>query len=180
MVGPLSPDELAIVDRMREKNLGDLVAVARLRDVERQKAIADYEGIIAALAEPLRLNPDHVKAQRMTADAHLLLNHLPTAVSHYTQVLADAPEDAAAQRGLAFCLHRMNRLDEAMPHYEAALKLQPDAEVHNNFGAALAAHGQMQRAVWQFRAALRLNPRHQDAERNLTRALGVLRPATAD
>ncbi len=108
----------------------------------------------------------------------MLLGHLPRAREHYAQALAVSPEDAAAQRGMAFCLHRLNRLDEAMTHYEAALRLQPDAEVHNNFGAALAARGQLQRAIWHFREALRLEPGHADANRNLARALGVLGPAT--
>ena len=49
-----------------------------------------------------------------------------------------------------------------------AVAVEPDApNPHNNLGIALAQAGQLDAAIVEFREALRLDPRHDNARRNL-------------
>jgi Flp pilus assembly protein TadD len=51
---------------------------------------------------------------------------------------------------------------------ETAVALAPDApDAHNNLGIALAQSGRLLEAEREFAAALRLNPKHLNARRNL-------------
>ena len=52
-----------------------------------------------------------------------------------------------------------NRLEEALPHFEAALRVDPEsARAHAGYGATLARLGQTARAVEAYWEALRIQP----------------------
>src|SRR5260370_23851934 len=52
-----------------------------------------------------------------------------------------------------------NRLEEALPHFEAALRVDPGcARAHAGYGATLARLGQSARAVEAYWEALRIQP----------------------
>jgi tetratricopeptide (TPR) repeat protein len=58
--------------------------------------------------------------------------------------------------------------DEALAHFEHALRLKPDEpEVHNNLGSILRGMGRLQEAVDHLQVALRLDPNYFDAHHNL-------------
>jgi Flp pilus assembly protein TadD len=64
------------------------------------------------------------------------------------------------------------RQAEALPLLKQALAQDPDdAEVHNSYGAALAATQHVPEAIEQFRTASRLSPDYPDAHSNLGSAL---------
>ncbi len=173
--GPINIEFEAAIASHRSRNLGDMLAVAALREVDRLKANKDYQRIVAILETPLRQNPYHVKANRIAADALMLLGQLAEAERHYASAVGIDAHDALAQRGLAFCLHRQQRFPEAIKHYSAAAAIEPpDAELHNNWGAALAQNKEMASAAEHFRAALQLQPENGDAQRNLVQAMSVL------
>ena len=51
------------------------------------------------------------------------------------------------------------RVDEAIPHLQEALRLDPShAEAHSNLGVALARRGRVVEAIDHYREALRLDP----------------------
>jgi Flp pilus assembly protein TadD len=61
-------------------------------------------------------------------------------------------------------------VQEAIPHFERAVKLKPDyADAENNLGAALARVGRVQEAIAHFERALQLRPDDAAARDNLAR-----------
>ena len=72
----------------------------------------------------------------------------------------------------AIVLANAGQLQEAIEHYQQALRLKPDyAEAHNNLGTALVDTGRPQEAIEHYRQALRLNPDYPEAHNNLGAAL---------
>ena len=70
----------------------------------------------------------------------------------------------------------MSRIDEAIPHYETALRIRPDnADAQHNWGVALAQEKRFPEAIEHFRAALAIEPGHVEARQylGLARRLAV-------
>ncbi len=87
-------------------------------------------------------------------------------------LLASVEYYAEAHNNLAATLMRVGRVQEAIHHYEQALRLQPDyADAHNNLGVALDQADRIQEAIGHFEQALRINPDNPSAHRNLGFAL---------
>jgi tetratricopeptide (TPR) repeat protein len=69
---------------------------------------------------------------------------------------------------------REGRFAEAIKHYSAVVRLNPNhAAGHNNLGAAMIIAGQPQEAISHFRAALRIQPDYADAHNNLNNTLAT-------
>ena len=67
------------------------------------------------------------------------------------------------------------RYDDALPHFQEAVRLRPeDAEIRTNLGALLASRGDLPAAIQSFEEALRLNPNDKVARDYLTRARAAL------
>ena len=68
--------------------------------------------------------------------------------------------------GLAF--QRAGRVQEAIGHYELALRIKPDdAEAHYNLGTALEEAGRAPEAISQWEQTLRIRPDYAEAHNNL-------------
>jgi Tfp pilus assembly protein PilF len=73
---------------------------------------------------------------------------------------------------MGFAFAQEGRLDEAVVHYQHALRLRPDyAYTHNNLGLALAAQGKLADAITAYTEAIRLRPDYVNAYNNLGLAL---------
>jgi protein O-mannosyl-transferase len=60
------------------------------------------------------------------------------------------------------------KLDEAIPHFQKALEIEPRyAEAHNNLGIVRAQKQQLDEAVTHFEKALEINPDFAEAHHNL-------------
>ncbi len=73
------------------------------------------------------------------------------------------------------------RFDEAVEHYERALRLAPEyALAHNSLGRVLVEQGKMKQAEAHYRKALLLHPDYPNARRNLQRLEALKTSAAAN
>ena len=87
-------------------------------------------------------------------------------------VLAQFPNACMAHYDLGVALARSGKVQEAIGHYEEALRLKADyADAHNNLGVAFLQVGRIQEAIEQFQQVLRIQPHAADAYNNLGFAL---------
>jgi tetratricopeptide (TPR) repeat protein len=90
-------------------------------------------------------------------------------------VLVTVGHYAEAQNGLGTTLFRLGNPQEAIGHWEQALRLNPDyAEAHVNLGFALARLGSAPEAIGHYEQALRINPDFTEAHIDLGVALSQL------
>jgi tetratricopeptide (TPR) repeat protein len=92
------------------------------------------------------------------------------ALSRHTLEVTENNDIAHNQLGAA--LAKKGQMDEALRHFQEAIRLNPHySAAHNNLGLARGMKGQMDEALRQFQEAARLKPDHADAHNNLGAAL---------
>ena len=90
----------------------------------------------------------------------------------WSDTLAKNPNAWLAHNNLSTILLQEGRIEDAIWHYEQALRIKPDlAEAHYNLGNALFQAGKIQDAIWHWEQALRLQPDYAEAHYNLGCAL---------
>lgn len=95
-----------------------------------------------------------------------------SALGIWTDTVAKRPANALARNNLGRILHDAGRTSEAISHYEAALRSEPNSpESHNNLGVALRDSGQIAGALTELEQAVRLRPDYAEAQNNLGVAL---------
>jgi len=91
-------------------------------------------------------------------DSHTLFRHAINVTS----------ENFVAHSGLAYVLKNRGMIEEAITHYERALKINPFyAETHYNFGTLLVSIGRYGEAEKHFFKTLHIDPRHAKAHNNI-------------
>ena len=176
----LSPEDIAVIEEVRKKNLGTIIAEALIRRVEllalSREDVADE--VIILLSEAVDWNPDHFDANRMLADALIGQGRNKAAGRHYVEANRIRPEDPHVLHGIAHTLYRLNRIEAAIPYYRASLRLRPNhAETYNHIGLALAKRGNFVEARQHFKTAVRLDPDYAEAKHNLAGVRKVLQSA---
>ena len=173
----LSPEEVSVIEGVRKKNLGTIIAEAIIRRVELLTLSMDdgADEIITLLSEAVGWNPDHFEANRMLADALIGQGRNKAAGRHYVEANRIRPEDPHVLHGIAHTLYRLNRIEAAIPYYRASLRLRPNhAETYNHIGLALAKRGNFVEARQHFKTAVRLDPDYAEAKHNLAGVRKVL------
>ncbi len=81
-------------------------------------------------------------------------------------------KSAAVHGNLGMTLADRGALDQAMAHYQEALRLKPSyASAHNLMGVALEKRGRLQEAMDEYAMAVRFQPKYPEAHNNLGSAL---------
>jgi tetratricopeptide (TPR) repeat protein len=99
-------------------------------------------------------------------------SHWRNGESLWTHTLDCTSGNYVAHNNLGNVLLKMNKVDDAMVHFQKALEIKPDfAEAHLNLGIALLQQGHVDEAIVHCRTALRIRPDFAEAHLNLGIAL---------
>jgi Flp pilus assembly protein TadD len=89
-------------------------------------------------------------------------------VTLYTDIVSSSPNKARPHNNLGDALKKAGRFEEAGPHFERALALQPDyPDALNNLATIYNSSGRKEEAMRLLSQALALNPGHLQARSNL-------------
>lgn len=175
---------LALGRKNTESALAYLSAALRI-EPEQPEALNTYgaalessgklDEAIEKFRESLRIRPGNPSAQFNLADSLAAAGRLDEASVVFRELLAAHPDDRAAHEHLVEVLKMLGasaasagRLPSAIEDYRQLVALEPDdADLRNNLGALLARSGDNKGALDQFEAALKIDPAHAAARRNL-------------
>ena len=93
-------------------------------------------------------------------------------IAIWGDTVAKWPQNARAHNNLGNALKQAGKIEEAIAHYEQALRIKPDyAEAPYNLGIALGQVGKNEEAIAHYEQALRIKPDYAGAHNNLGNAL---------
>jgi transcriptional regulator with PAS, ATPase and Fis domain len=96
---------------------------------------------------------------------------LEKAMEQYQFVIDANPRNFVALGSLGECLMALERYDEAIKIYRKALKILPEGEerlnIQNDLGICYFKKGELEKAITEFKAVLKMNPDHVNAIYNL-------------
>jgi len=123
----------------------------------------------------LRIQQDYTDARYNLANLLAIQGNMEESAANFRQVLAAAPSDVNAREHLVAALTQLGasafsegRARVASDYYRELVELEPgNADLRNNFGIVLVRIGDIPGAIEQFSAALKADPSHQPARRNL-------------
>ncbi len=111
----LNNEERAKIERVRQRNLGNLEARALLRRAGELRNEAEHEERISLLTRAAEYDPESVVVNLTLAKALLEQNRLKEAESYYLAVLRLRGDERTARQGLAEIRRRMGVTSEH-PH----------------------------------------------------------------
>ena len=111
------------IEDLRRRVQKDPASIAFAQLAEELRRAGQLEESIEICRTGLALHPGYLSARVTLGRALLELDQLDDAQAELEHVLASAPENLAAIRGLADIAHRTGNLTGALEHYRAALGL---------------------------------------------------------
>jgi len=119
------------IDDLRRRVQKDPASIAFAQLAEECRRAEQYQDAVDTCRAGLALHPGYLSARVTLGRALIELDQLDEAQAELDLVLASAPENLTAIRGLAEIFHRRGSLAEALKQYRAALALarnDPDLE----------------------------------------------------
>lgn len=132
------------------------------------------QGEVMTAIEQARKDPKNFEAQMKAADQFRQINRKEGELEFYLNAVKIKPNDYDLLVRLGNTTFDLERYTDAANWYEQALKINPgDATVRMDLGLSfyLRQPRELDRAIEQFRAALKSDPRHEKSLQNLTQAL---------
>ena len=115
-----------------------------------------------------RRGPNAANRLLVKAQNHLASKELPLAQAIYQRILLTDSGNLVARRNMGATLVEQNKLEQALVHYETALKYHPnDAELHYSLGVITQRFNNLYEAMGHYLRAIELRPRHIEAFENL-------------
>jgi Tfp pilus assembly protein PilF len=121
----------------------------------------------AEYMQAIAINPRMIEVHNNLGNIFLDAGSVAEAASYYRKGLAIAPDSPELHTGLGAALSAEGKYDDALAQFLEALKLRPDADAEFNVGVTYAELKQPQLAASHLDAALRLNPGHEQARKQL-------------
>lgn len=119
------------IEDLRRRVQKDPASIAFAQLAEEYRRAAQYQEAVDVCHAGLQIHPGYLSARVTLGRALIELGQRDEAQHELELVLASAPENLAALRGLAEILHHRGELPEALARYRAALALarnDPDLE----------------------------------------------------
>jgi len=114
------------IEDLRRRVQKDPASIAFAQLAEELRRSGDLQGAVDASIAGLAIHPSYLSARVTLGRALLELNRLDEARAELERVLAGAPENLAARRGLGEIYNRHGDVEQALMHYRAALALAPN------------------------------------------------------
>src|SRR6266511_1765349 len=130
------------IEELRRRVQKDPASIACAQLAEEYRRSGDHEEAVAVCLAGLAIHPGYVSARVTLGRALIQLGRLDDAKTELQQVLATAPENLSAIRGLAQIHQRCGSIVDALAQYRAALSLAPNDPELEHMVSTLA--GQIQ------------------------------------
>jgi len=114
------------IEDLRRRVQKDPASIAFAQLAEELRRSGALQEAVDVSVSGLAIHPSYLSARVTLGRALLELDRLPEAQTELERVLAGAPENLAARRGLGEIFNRRGQADEALAHYRAALALAPN------------------------------------------------------
>jgi Flp pilus assembly protein TadD len=131
-------------------------------------------GDVMAVIDEARNDPRNFEAQMKAGGMFREIKRFEQALTFYQNAVTARPSDIEANVKLGDTLFDLQRFEDAATSYEKALQLDPqNATVRMDLGVTwfLRTPRDLDRAISEFRTALKIDPRHEKTLQNLTAAL---------
>ena len=142
-----------------------------------------FVAVVWEISDRLSASPLRLPVLGAAAGAALLacvlatgtqLNHWRDSERLFRHALGATQDNYLAHNNLGFALFTRGEIDEAIRHYETALRINPLYEdAHSNLGRALSERGKYDEAAAHFETTLRLRPDDVKAHNNLGNVLAL-------
>jgi Flp pilus assembly protein TadD len=114
------------IEDLRRRVRTDPTSIAFAQLAEECRRAGEHQEAVEVCQAGLRVHPGYTSARVTLGRALLQLNRLDDAKAEFERVLASAPDNLSAIRGLAQIHERHGLLSEALSRYHAALSLAPN------------------------------------------------------
>ena len=145
-------------------------AVLACMVIARQQ-VGYWRNSVALWEHALKVTSNNDRAHRNLALAFFAAGKPDEAMAQVLEAQRIRPT-VSEETNVGKVLAEQGKIDEAIPHYREASRLNPDnVEAHIALGGILARRGRMDEAIGEYREALRRDPRNLLAHYNLGLAL---------
>ncbi len=137
----------------------------------------DIERAVVLYTRALEMTPEfyeYIRLHRYIADLLLKNGEPARAAAYYRRLVAERPQDAEAQRELAYALGLAGDTTAALEHYQQALAMGASSLVlHYDLANLLLDSGDYERAEKHYQRAIELDPNYAPAFNNLGTTLAI-------
>lgn len=114
------------IEDLRRRVQKDSASIAFAQLAEELRRSGSLQEAVDVSLAGLTIHPSYLSARVTLGRALIELDRLDQAQTELERVLAGAPENLAARRGLGEIFNRRGQKDEALTHYRLALALAPN------------------------------------------------------
>jgi len=127
----------------------------------------EYAKSKECLAQVLEAHPDHFEAIFLMGLIQQRKGHFQEALTTLEMAVGLKKNSSAAHASLGSLLAAVGQRQQAIKHFNTALKLKPSAPVHFLIGAVYYGAGQHKRAIRHLKQATKLDPQFGEAHYQL-------------